>query len=326
MNVGTTSKNSWPRRTAVVVSDSPNLQMLLRELLRSYHWTVIETTPVIERAVSLVTQGQVFLVICDDTPANPAVFHVRHLLSDPLTVCTPVLTFLSEPHKFETAALARMGRPMTVEKPLTPSKFIPGFVELLKAWEREPLLSLRKANYTFLKGANAQGLGMLAKLIEIDGARPFAAAALALHLRRAGRIKEAEKVLLAATKKAPKELGMIIALADLYLHAAMPKLAHRLLTSCHANYSESMAIIPDLAQACLLNGDVNEAVSHLHIMLRSDLMTEEVSSFLARLLFADGREGEAERALNNSKVAFGRMQSEWARAEAPPASDLGRAG
>src|SRR5262245_28610916 len=122
MSYAATKKSSWPRQAAIVVSDSPNVHMLLRELLRGYQWTVIDSTPSVERAVALVRQGQPFLVTADDTLAAPAVKQVRYLLSDPITTCTPVLSFLLEQHKHEQAALQRMGRPGIVDKPLTPSK------------------------------------------------------------------------------------------------------------------------------------------------------------------------------------------------------------
>lgn len=172
MSFATTKKSTWPRQAAIVVSDSPNVHMLLRELLRSYQWTVIDSTPSVERAVALVKQGQAFLVIADDTQSRPAIKLLRHLVSDPISVCTPVLSFLLESHKHETGAMSRMGRPQIVDKPLTPSKFIPGFVNLVKMWEKEPLLTLRKANYHFLAGNDGQGLRMLIKLSEIDQSCP----------------------------------------------------------------------------------------------------------------------------------------------------------
>ncbi len=316
MNFPAQKKSSWPRQTAIVVSDSPNVHMLLRELLRSYNWTVIDATASIDRAVSALRGGQAFLVITDDTIALPVVRHVRHLLSDPIAICTPVLSFLLETHKSETAALSRLGRPQIVDKPLTPSKFVPGFVQLVRNWEREPLAALRRANYQFLNGNDAVGLRALFKLLEEEATQPFAAQALAVHLRRLGKVKEAEAILLATLKKAPRDLGTMTALADLYMHAAMPKLSHRLLAGARQAYNQSHVMMPDLVQSALLMGDVDDAIGNLYIMLRGGYMEEEVAGFLARLLFAEGREAEAERVLNTNRGLLKKIQSAWASADA----------
>ncbi len=318
MSFGTHKKSTWPRQAAIVISDSPNVHMLLRELLRSYNWTVIDSTPSVDRARELVRQGQAFLVITDDTLQVPSVRHVRYLLSDPLTVCTPVLTFLLEAHKNETTSLTKMGRPQIVDKPLTPSKFVPGFVQLVKTWEKEPFVSLRKANYQFLGGNDATGLRTLVKLMETGEVSALCAQSVALHLRRQGKVKEAEKVLLALLKRFPRELGPMMALADLYMHTAMPKLAYRLLIGARGSFGQSMAMMPDLVQAALMMGQIDDAISSLMLMLKAGLADDDSMQFLARLLFAEGREVEAERLLASNRAAFKKIQAAWAASEAQP--------
>ncbi len=315
MSFSTTKKSTWPRQTAIVVSDSPNVHMLLRELLRSYSWTVIDSTASTERAVNALRQGQAFLVIADDTLKMPLIRHLRYQLSDPIAAVTPVLGFLLETHKHETAAIHHLGRPQIVDKPLTPSKFVPGFVNLVRTWEKEPYVTLRRANYQFLSGNDAAGLRLLVKLAELEETQHLAAPALALHLRRLGKIKQAESVLLATLKKSPRELGTMTALADLYMHAAMPKLAHRLLTGARTTYSQSMAMLPDMVQAALLMGHIDDAIACLYIMQKAGFMEQETNEQLSRLLFAEGREGEAERVLSNNKNALKKLQTGWAIAE-----------
>jgi hypothetical protein len=304
-------KSTWPKQTAIVVSDSPNVHMLLRELLRSYGWGVVDSTPSVDRAIAYVRQGGAYLVIADDTLAMPATRVLRMLLSDPVTVCTPTLTFLLEAHKGETSALARIGRPAIIDKPLTPSKFLPGFVELIRTWEREPYLTLRGANQALLSGDVGRGFRLLAQMTEQEAVQQTAAQALALHLRRKGKIKEAEALLLGMLKRAPRDLGTIFALADLYLHAAMPKLAHRLLVGAKSAFGNSLAVVPDLVQAALMMGDLEDAIRSLYLLLGASEAEDETMNFLARLLFAEGREQEAERVLLNNRAAFKRVQSGW---------------
>ena len=212
---------------------------------------------------------------------------------------------------------------MIVDKPLTPSKFVPGFVELVRTWEKEPLASLRKANYQFMAGNDAQGLRMLFKLLETEGTQHFAAQALSLHLRRLGKVKQAESILLATLKTAPRELGTMFALADLYLRTAMPKLAHRLLIGSRATYNQSLSMLPDLVQAALQLGDVDDAIVNLYQMQRAGFMEDQVSQFLARLLLSEGREIEAERVLAANRVALKRLQTAWANADLQPLNTAG---
>lgn len=323
MNFQNSKKSSWPRQSAIVVSDSPNVHMLLRELLRSYSWSVIDSTPSVEKAINFVKNGHAYLIIIDDTPLVQAPRQIRQLLSDPLAVCTPVLTFLLEANKNETPAIQRMGRPVIVDKPLTPSKFVPGFVSLVRTWEKDPFLSLRKVNYEFLSGNDAHGIRSLSKLMEVPELRQMATQSLALHLRRLGKIKEAENLLLGALKRSPRELGTMIALAELYMFAAMPKLAHRLLLGARTAFAQSLTIVPDLVQAALQMGNIEDAIHSLYMLQRAGVAEDETTAFLARLLFAEGREAEAERILNNNKNAFKKIQTGWVQAETQP---LGAAG
>lgn len=316
-------KSTWPRQAAIVVSDSPNVHMLLRELLRSYNWTVTESTPSVEHAVSMVRLGQAYLVILDDTVQVPSSRHLRFLLSDPLATCTPVLSFLLDVHKSEIEALSKMGRPELVEKPLTPSKFVPGFINLVRTWEKEPFVSLRRANYHFVVGNEAQGLRGLARVAEAAATQPFAAQALALHLRRLGRIKQAETVLLAALKRSPRELGTIMALAHLYMHAAMPKMAHRLLLSARSSFGQSHAVIPDLVQAAIMLGAIDDAIQSMNLLIKSGQADDETLLHLTRLLLAEGRDLEAERLLVNHRAIFKKIQAAWIQAEQQPLNAAG---
>jgi tetratricopeptide (TPR) repeat protein len=316
-------KSTWPKQAAIVVSDSPNVHMLLRELLRSYGWSVIDATSSLEKTMSYIRGGHAYLVIADDTPLMPATRLLRYLLTDPITVCTPVLTLLLEGNKAEAAALGRMGRPVIVDKPLTPSKFVPGFVQLVRTWEKEPYLSLRKANHQLQAGDDAHAIRALSRLKEDNELRQMATQSLALQLRRLGKIKEAESLLLGALKKAPRELGTMMALADLYLNAAMPKLAHRLLLGARTAFSTSVAMMPDLVQSALLMGHIEDAIHSLYILQKANFMEAETTAFLTRLLYAEGREAEAEKILNNNKTALKRIITGWTQAENHPLNAAG---
>lgn len=298
-----------------MISESPNMHMVLREMLRAHNWTVIDSTSSIDKAIEAVQKAQVSLLICDDASARPSTRLVRQLMNNAATICTPTLSLLLESHKNETAALSRLGQLVVSEKPITPSKFVPSFVNLFRAWEKEPLLTLRRANYLLLSGQTAVGLKTLLSLTEKPQAASVAAQAIALRLRAMGRWKDAESVLLTALKKNPKDIGSVIGLANLYMHKAMPKLAYRLLSTTQANLGPSTVLLPDLAQAALMMGRISEAIEHLYVIYHAGITDGETTSALARLLFAEGREDEAEKILLNNKLVFRRLNEGWTSAE-----------
>jgi len=252
--------------------------------------------------------------------------HVRYLLSDPIAVCTPILAFLLEAHKNEAPALSKMGRPQLVDKPLTPSKFVPAFTQLVHTWEREPYLTLRRANYEFLAGNDSRGVRTLARLATDEALQHLCAQAVALHLRRLGKTKEAETVLLGSLKRSPRELGTMFALVDLYLHAAMPNMAHQLLLSARGAFGQAIAPVPDLVQTEILMGRLSDAVQSLSILHKAGYAEEETAIFLARLLIAEGREQEAERVMNGNKNVFKQIIAAWLRTESSSSPSLNAAG
>ena len=60
------------------------------------------------------------------------------------------------------------------------------------------------------------------------------------------------------------------------------------------------------------------ALKRLDDFHRAGFNDDETIGFLARLLFAEGREIEAEKVLNNNKAAFKKIQSGWLTAEQQP--------
>ena len=316
MSLAAPKKSSWQKQTAVVISDSPNMHMLLRGLLRPYSWTVSESTSSSKIATNLVKTGAANLIIIDDSLKSPAYLNARYLMADPVTLCTPKLSFLLAARDTEEQAMLKLGVSSVVFKPLTPAKFVPGFSALIRNWEKEPYLSLRRTNYLYLRGEETKAVMALARLMQMPEVHSTCAQAIALYLRRSQKLKEAEKVLLTSLKRSPRELGTILALADLYLHAAMPKLAHKLLLGARTAYSQSMAMVPDLVQSALLLGQLDDAIHSLNLVLKRGDIDEMTLSFLGRLMYAEGREGEAERVLSANVGYFKKLHASWQAADA----------
>ncbi len=293
------------------MSHSPNLPMLLKELLRSYSWHVEETTHTISGALDAVRNGRAFLFIVDDTIEEPAVSTIRQLLTDPISCCTPILSFLLEHHQNEAAALSKFGNVEIVPKPLTPSKFLPGFRSLVQKWESRPYLALRMGINQHLRFGPEIGHNSMKKMLNIDSIFALVAQNMSLHYRSYGNIADAEKILLYALKKNPKDLGLTLSLGDLYMHCAMPRLAFRLFQSARQVYGDSMAVLPDLTQAALILGDFSTAVTLLTIMYRKEFKVDETLDFLTRAQFAEGRISDAEKTLAIKKAHFKKLLEAW---------------
>jgi len=324
MNFQAARKSSWPAQGSIVLTRATNLHMLIRELVRSLGWTVTEATDSIQSALHSVRKGATTLLIVDDTPDFPAIETMRHLMRDPVGAITPTLVFAQDQTKAETPALQRLGRPSVVEKPLTPSKFQPAFQSLVRRWDEGPWLSLRQAKYEIINGNLNSGLKQIARLSEQEAVHTLCATTLSIQLRTMGKIKEAETLLLNCLKRSPRDLGALMALGDLYIHTAMPKLAHRVFAGARNAYPGSMIPVADLMQAALMMGQIQDAIGYLYTMFKAAHQMDKVPQYLARLLYSEGREGEAEKVVNHNRAAFSRIQAAWNSAES--ANNLAAAG
>lgn len=307
-------KTSWPKQSAIVISNTPNMHMMLRELIRGFGWTVTEATTSVELAVSTIQQGLAHLLIVDDNVDLPALSVMRYLLNDATTCLTPTLCFVQESNKAEIPALQRIGRPELTDKPLTPSKFLPAFTKLVKRWESSPWINMRQAVYQANNGNLATSIKSLIAATENNVVQSLAAVSLAHTFRSLGKLKQAETILLGGLKRSPRDLGLMVAIGDFYMHAGLPKMAHRFFAGARNAFPQSMAAIPDLIQANILLGNLDDAIIHLYSMYKQGYI-HPIQDYLARVLFAEGRDEEAERVLHNNKSIFARLQASWLNAE-----------
>ena len=287
---------------------------MLRELIRSFGWTISESTSSIESGVNAIQQGLGYILIVDDSVELPALAATRYLLNDATTCLTPTLCFIQESNRPEAIAMTRIGRPEVTEKPLTPSKFLPAFSKLIKRWESAPWIGLRQSVYQANNGNLATSIKGLIAATQDNVVHSLAAISLAHTFRSLGKLKQAETILLGALKRAPRDLGLMIAIGDFYMHASMPKLAYRFFAGARNSFPQSMAVIPDLIQTNILMGNLDDAITHLYSMYKQGYV-HPVQDYLARTLFAEGRDEEAERVMHNNKSVFARLQASWTNAE-----------
>jgi Tfp pilus assembly protein PilF len=284
--------------------------MVLREILRGLGWTICDLTSSATKALAYIRQGEAKMIILDDTVSMPSLYAARYLMTEPVAVCTPILGLLLPVHATESTVLSRLGVYLC-EKPLTPSKFTPIFNALLRHWEKEPFAALRQANTHLLAGDYALATLALAKLMGDSATQHLSAHIIAVTLRKSGKLKDAEQVLLKSLKRNPRELTTILALVDLYLCGAMPHLAQKLLSSAQTLYPKSQLLVPDLVQANLMLGHIDAAIDQLSQVLKTNAADTLSVHFLARLLFAEGRETEAEKLLTAHDISFKKFHNAW---------------
>ncbi len=306
---------SWLNHSAVIISDAPNLLMIMKELIKGYGWTVAEATPSVEHAAEVVMRGDASLIMIDDSVAKPSYRALRHLAANPITLATPTLVFLLESHSLETKMVETLGAPSVVPKPLTPSKFQPAFSNLIKTWDKEPFVHLRRANYLTIQGQVSEGLAILGKIKDHPLAYRFATSILASQLLKAQRIKDAETLLLKSFKKNPRDMLNILSLVDFYLQVSMPQFALKLLNSAQTIQPMSVTLAPDLMMTHLMLGNLQAAIKTISQTTRGGSPDEKSLSFLARLLLAEGQRDEAERLLSQSRTLFKKIETAWLAVE-----------
>ena len=313
LSFGARPKNSWPKQAAVVISDAPNMYMILKELLRNYNWRVVTTTSIVQDAMTAVFSGEAFLAVIDDSNETPAFSIIRQLMASPFTCAIPTLAFSSDQNVLEQTALARMNQPEIVEKPLTPAKFVPKFQSLIKLWETTPYFLLRQSVYQLLTNNEEHGLKILTVLAEKESeVKHMAVQVLATYLFRVKHDpKAAEKLLLASLKQSSKNLANIMTLGDIYLCSSMPKLAQRLFLSAKNTLPNSQSIFPDIAQASIVLGEMDMAIEHLMTMYNKNFMPATALSFLSRIMVAEGKEDHAETTFGIKRSVLTKIQKSW---------------
>lgn len=302
---------TWSQTSAVVYTlASGNVGMMIRELLRNHGWKVALTTNSVPELVDCVRNEQANLIIIDDDSDMPSSITVRRLMADPVCCLLPMLAFLSEQNRNERLALSRLGRPEIVSKPLTPDKFIPGFDRLVMRWSSGIYVPIRKASELLIQGREASGKLLLEKLTKYDQSLPIIMPSLAKIHAQFDSPKAAEKLLIANLQGASKDLSIVFALVDLYLHHAMPALAMRLLKTVYKAYVKPACITPDIIQTAFMMNNLSEGIDLLKEQRQRNPEDKKINQYLCRTLFSEGRIEEFKRIASRNH-SIGRYEEEW---------------
>lgn len=318
MGFGLQTTQKWNNRQAILITASTSgLDSEVRERFERRSWTLARVTTSVTLAVNELMAGRASFLIIDDTPHLPAAVTLRQLLNHKIMFFTPILVMSRYKDGREKACFSSMFALDIIEKPVSPARFIDVFEFAVFKWSNADLADLRAAGDQLIKGQNQTCLRMLTKLITQRDVGAAASCCLALFFRGNGDFKTAEKLLLSALKNHPKNAGVILSLVDLYLNAAMPFMAQRLLNGANAAYDNPLTLALDTVQTHLLLNETISCLSHLHRMVAEDFLPEQARNYLARLLMSEGLHDELRALLLTQTMSLNRLQQAWSKQDNP---------
>lgn len=297
------------------------MQQMLRHLLFSVGWHIEKVSESTDDCFEAIATQKACVTIIDDSLDLPATVSIRKMFSRPISFCYPIVCFLMDKHAEEFPLLSSFGFIEVIKKPIVPTTFTQAFNRMLKRWETQSYFALRLGGYKFINTKSTPSrIDVMARLSQLPEIKRIPVLVLAHELAASGFPLKAESLLLDFIKQNPSDAPSIIALADLYLRWCMPYMAHRFFSSITKKHQNSLCLYPDLIQAhCMLN-QIQEALELLQTAYKKDYYLAEILPFYLRLLFADGRESEANEIGKHQKGLYKKVQSAWEEIESEPPS------
>jgi len=273
----------------VLAEPKKNIALLTTEILKSLSCSSVSVTFDFEQAFEFIESGSIDLIVIDDIPSQPSSVTLRQINRNPIACLTPVLILQSPQNRYESEAIATLGRPMIVHKPLTPARLAAGYNTLNSNWQKPIFKEIIQTRKLCIEGQIDQAIKLMISLTKHSRVQPILIPATAHYLAQANNVTAAEKLLLGALKNSPRDLGLILALSSLYLESAMPHMALRLLKGVDATYNRTSVAFLDLIQAWLMLGRVDQCIIALENMKLRKINSDLVDAYLGRCYFSEGR-------------------------------------
>jgi hypothetical protein len=305
------AQNSGLQQSAVIITTSENMFLVVKELIRQVKCHLIAHTSSIEVALQYISSGKATLLIIDDGNEKPACSAVREIVSHPIGQLTPLLVLLMDRNIKEAEPLGHLAKIKVAPKPMTSSSFPPVFRTLLRIWATDEMIEVQKAAARVRKSDVAGSCEIFESLKKSVDLTPMITRAHALTLQKAGQITNAEKVLLDQIKAFPNNIGLLTTLGQLYMTAAMPSLADRIFKKLNEKFLGTVTYVPDLVQSGLLLNDYDQVVEQLRFLIKNEYMPASTNKFLSRVLYAAGRKKESSYVLAGSDGEFKKLESHW---------------
>lgn len=317
MKVPVASKNKWPLMSAAIISDTNNLHMHLRELIRGMGWRMDDPPASADVALAYVQNGTSFFFIAEDNLTISAYESIRTVINHPVGRLTPILILLLENSVQDAAIYQKVLHVGVAPKPLTPNRFLPIFKDFFNKWESPIYMLLRRCGYLILNGDEGAAIDALTKLNTVPQAIPYATQTLVRLLTQQEEWKKAEAIVLGTIKQNPRLPSLMLTVANFYIDARMPAQALRFYMKLKNICGNSPIFSFDIAQAALALGHLDVAIEAFSEWLTVRPGSEQVVSFLGRLFMAEGRDSQLERLFNANRASIKRIQDVWEKAENP---------
>lgn len=303
----------WPVRRCVTISGAHRAHdEEVKDRLKRRGWDIGGRTNNIQRGIKEVIEGRASIIIVEDSHELPVPAVLRRLITNKVTLLTPIMTMPSQATINEKYCFGTIGSPTIVEKPWTPSRIIDEFEFMILKWSQDDLFPAFRAATELRQGRRQSCIKMLSGLTEQEDqvVGSMAACALALFFRESN-LKTAEKILLSYLGRVRKNIGVMLSLVDLYLESAMPDYALRLLKNAMTVYSNPKMLLPDLIQTHLMLGNLKETIPLLQRMAREKYMDEVARLYLPRVLYAEGLRAHFESCLAAAPAKIKLYDEAW---------------
>lgn len=309
---GQTPTISGKTNALILADNKAGMGMLVRDLLRKFSWKAADCNYpdcTFDEIFGQMRLGNASCIIVDDYDIQPAPFVVRRLLTDQVTLYTPILVLLNESNIIEMESLNSLGLVEVLQKPISFGNFKASFESMLLRWTKGVFSKLRNVGLDFAAGNDKAAIATLLELNRIQAMQPYAAPGLALVLREREEYAKAEKILLGALRHHPKHLGLMVSLVELYLHFGMPDLALKVIASAERTFTGSLFWVIDKLQALLMLNKVDEMIPLFEQMQKRKYATELSQRYLPRCLMAEGFASEFERMIKGNLAT--KYKSQW---------------
>lgn len=279
--------------------------------LKRRQWAVSVQTPRISEALQALHSNQCTLLLVHDTPELPASFILRSQILDPLGILTPTIVVCDRAHNQEMPLLKELGMPELIESDENPAAFVGGFEWLIRRWNQGSLRRLYQARRHYLAKEFLPFSKIMTSLKTEPELLPLVTPCMAQILMRQTDYKAVEKLLLAALKEHPRNIGIIINTVEFYMRAAMPETALKILSATRKNHGNPRLLISDQIQAHLMLNELSPCIELLEELVREDYCRRQAQDFLARCLYAEGHLDRFRDAIQNHLLLADEFKQKW---------------
>lgn len=241
-----------------------------------------------EQCLKALNTGSCSIIVVHDTPEIPASFLLRAQLVDPVGIISPTLVLIDPAHQSEAAIIKDLGQPDVVNNPSNPGEFTDAFEWMLRRWQTGNLKNLIAARRVYIGKDFKKAAQMLTALRSEVDVQHLVTPCVAQLLMKQGQFKSVESYLLQALKVHPRNIGLVANLSELYLRAAMPGTALKVLDAARKNHGSLRPLFPDQIQAHLMLNQIEAAIPLLESMVRDNYRSRDAGDFLARCLMSEG--------------------------------------